>query len=302
MIKITNIAKSDRQLKALTGLSIKEFDILLESFTKILHEFLLANKNRQRALGGGRKGVLVDARSKLFYILSYLKIYPTYDLAGFIFGVDRSRCCRWSNSLMPLLEQALGRTITMPKRRISSIEELLDLCPDVKDLFLDGTERRTQRPKKSKTRTKRYSGKKKMHARKNAIICDEKRRIVYVSPTKEGKIHDLQQIKKTGILEHIPPDITLWVDKGYQGIKSALKNGNQVMIPHKKPRGKSLSSEQKEENKTVSGIRIVVEHAINGVKRFGEMSNTYRNRKGQDDSMIHLCASLWNFHLQYSDC
>lgn len=74
------------------------------------------------------------------------------------------------------------------------------------------------------------------------------------------------------------------------------------MIPHKKPRGKSLSSEQKEENKTLSGIRIVVEHAINGVKRFGAMSNTYRNRKGQDDSMIHLCASLWNFHLQYSDC
>lgn len=302
MIRITNIAKNDRQIKALTGLSIKEFDILLESFSKILHEFLSANKNRQRALGGGRKGALIDARSKLFYILSYLKIYPTYDLAGFIFGVDRSRCCRWTKSLMPLLEQALGRTITMPKRRISSIEELLEVCPDAKDLFLDGTERRTQRPKKAKTRTKRYSGKKKMHARKNAIICDKNRRIIYVSPTKEGRIHDLQQIKKTGILEHIPPDKTLWVDKGYQGIKSSLKNGNQVMIPQKKPRGKALTTEQKQENKVISGIRIVVEHAINGIKRFGAMSNTYRNRKGQDDSMIYLCASLWNFHLQYSDC
>ncbi len=302
MIRITNIAKNDRQMKALTGLSISEFDILLESFVKILHEFLSANKNRQRALGGGRKGALIDARSKLFYILSYLKIYPTYDLAGFIFGVDRSRCCRWTKSLMSLLEQALGRTITMPKRRVSSIEELLEVCPDAKDLFLDGTERRTQRPNKSKTRTKRYSGKKKMHARKNAIICDENRRIIYVSPTKEGRIHDLQQIKKTGILEHIPPDKTLWVDKGYQGIKSALKNGNQVMIPQKKPRRKSLTFEQKQENRVISGIRIVVEHAINGVKRFGAMSNTYRNRKGQDDSMIYLCASLWNFHLQYSDC
>lgn len=188
----------------------------------------------------------------------------------------------------------------MPKRRISSIEELLEVCPDAKDLSLDGAERKTQRPKKAKTRTKRYSGKKKMHTRKNTIICDEKRRIIYVSPTKEGKIHDLQQIKKTGILKYIPHDKTIWVDKGYQGIKSALKNGNQIMIPHKKPRGKTLSLEQKEDNKVISGIRIVVEHAINGIKRFISMSNTYRNRKGQDDSMIYLCSSLWNFHLQYS--
>lgn len=55
MISITNIARKDRQMKALTGLSIKEFNILLESFSKILHEFLLSNKDRRRALGGGRK-------------------------------------------------------------------------------------------------------------------------------------------------------------------------------------------------------------------------------------------------------
>ena len=59
------------------------------------------------------------------------------------------------------------------------------------------------------------------------------------------------------------------------------------MIPHKKPRGKALTFQQKQENKVISGIRIVVEHAISRIKRFGVMSNTYRNRKGQDDSMIH---------------
>ncbi len=48
MTKFSNITKNDRQLKAITGLSIKEFEILLESFAKILHEFLSANKNRQR--------------------------------------------------------------------------------------------------------------------------------------------------------------------------------------------------------------------------------------------------------------
>jgi len=54
------------------------------------------------------------------------------------------------------------------------------------------------------------------------------------------------------------------------------------MIPQKRPRGKALTLEQKQENKVISGIRIVVEHAINGIKRFGAMSNTYRNRKGEN--------------------
>lgn len=301
MLKVERIARNNRQMKALTGLTIVEFEILLESFTIVLYEYF-ANKERMRKVGGGRKGALVEARDKLFYILFYAKVYPTYDLAGFVFGVDRSRCCRWVQDFMQLVEKALGRNIVMPKRQIRSIEELLEVCPEAKDLFIDGTERRTQRPSKSKLRTKRYSGKKKMHSRKNTIIAKEDRSIVYVSPTKDGRIHDLRQLQKTGILEHIPKQISLWIDKGYQGIKSLVINGNEIIMPHKKPRGKQLSGAQKQENKVISGIRIVVEHAINGIKRFGAMSGVYRNRKGQDDEMVYLCAALWNFHLQYKNC
>jgi hypothetical protein len=301
MLKIERITKNDRQLKALTGLSIGEFELLLKSFEPLLYQ-QFASKERQRKVGGGRKGALIDARSKLFYILFYLKVYPTYDLAGFVFGVDRSRCCNWFKGMSDIVQKALGRNIVLPKRQVRSMEELLAICPEVKDLFIDATERKTQRPKKLKLRSKRYSGKKKMPSRKNTIISDEKRRIVFVSPTREGKLHDLKQLKKTGILQHIPKDITLWVDKGYQGIERILQDDNNVMIPHRKPRGRELSDEQKQENRLISGIRIVVEHAINGIKRFSAMSSIYRNRKGQDDSMIYLCASLWNFHLQYKDC
>jgi DDE superfamily endonuclease len=63
-------------------------------------------------------------------------------------------------------------------------------------------------------------------------------------------------------------------------LKKILPNDNAVMMPYKKPRGKELTKEQKQENKAISGIRIVVDHAINGIKRFGSMSNTYRNKKG----------------------
>jgi len=136
-----------------------------------------------------------------------------------------------------------------------------------------------------------------MHSRKNTIICDENRKIIFVSPTKEEWLHDLVQLKKTEVLDCLPKHLTLWVDKGYQGIKK-LKN-NRVMMPHKKPKGRPLAAEQKQENRLMSGIRIIVEHAINGIK-FGCLSSIYRNKKGQDDVMIMLCSVLWNFHLQHA--
>ncbi|MEK7256700.1 MAG: serine hydrolase domain-containing protein, partial [Bacteroidota bacterium] len=40
-------------------------------------------QNRQRKVGGGRIGALPDAKAKLFYLLFFIKVYPTYDLAGF---------------------------------------------------------------------------------------------------------------------------------------------------------------------------------------------------------------------------
>ncbi|WP_108745537.1 transposase family protein [Parabacteroides bouchesdurhonensis] len=39
-------------------------------------------------------------------------------------------------------------------------------------------------------------------------------------------------------------------------------------MPKKKPKGKELTLEEKQENKKICGIRIKVEHAIRGMKNF----------------------------------
>ena len=69
-------------------------------------------------------------------------------------------------------------------------------------------------------------------------------------------------------------------------------------MPKKKPRGRSLSEEQKDENALISGIRMRVEHAIGGMKRYGCLSQVYRNKNGIDDKFALVCAGLWNFHLK----
>jgi len=91
---------------------------------------------------------------------------------------------------LPLLQKALGREIVLPKRRIGSIEEFIKEYPDLGEFFLDGSERRVQRPKKDKIQTKNYSGKKKAHTIKNGIITTKEKRILVLSKTHEGKRHD----------------------------------------------------------------------------------------------------------------
>jgi hypothetical protein len=294
MLRFERAFKDDRMMRALTGLNLKEFEVLLPTFEKILLE-TQSTKDRQRAAGGGRKGILRDARSKLFFILFYIKVYPTFDVAAFIFGTVRSVTFDWKNKLLPALEQALGRVIQLPQRQIRSMEEFCRLFPEVKDVFIDGTERPIQRPRKAKAIRRKYSGKKKRHTRKNTVICDENRRILLVSPSKDGRIHDSRQLQKCPAVEHIPKNVGIWADKAYS--KNIAKNGNTVMIPHKKPPKGKLSAGQKAENRVISGIRMVVEHAIGGIKRFRCMTDPFRNKSGKDDQMVVISAALWNLHI-----
>ena len=98
------------------------------------------------------------------------------------------------------------------------------------------------------------------------------------------------------IAEHIPIDIPIQVDLGFQGFENEYDN---VELPHKKPRGKELTQEQKDENQSFSGERVVVEHAFGGMKRYNAVADIYRNRKNNfDDHLMLTAAGLWNFYLE----
>jgi len=301
MINInTKALKNNRLLKSLTGLSIDKFKEFVPYFEHILNEEngkrIKDDKNRQRKAGGGSKPTLKDSEAKLFYILFYVKVYPTFDLAGFIFGVDRSQTNRWMHQLLPILEKALKRRVVLPQRKIENVEAFMQLFPEVKDLFIDGTERRVQRSSDSKKQRLDYSGKKKTHTRKNVIVNDEKRRVLLVTPTVKGSMHDKKIYDKYGLGDSIPNDVTQWVDTGFQGI--ANEYDIDVQMPKKNSKKKKLTFEEKENNRTISGIRIVSEHATGGIKRMRSVSDVYRNKRGNtDDKLMLVSAGIWNLFI-----
>ncbi len=80
----------------------------------------------------------------------------------------------------------------------------------------------------------------------------------------------------------------------------------QIAIPIKKPRkskgnpNPQLTDEQKAANKAVSQVRIFVEHAIGGLKRYNILVQRFRNHKENfEDDVIGIAAGLWNFALSY---
>ena len=111
--------------------------------------------------------------------------------------------------------------------------------------------------------------------------------------------------------QELPPDLDwfvdleVWVDLGYQGIQSDYE-GDMIEIPHKTPRksktnpDSKLTVEQRAENRAVSQIRIFIEHAIGGMKRFGILVQRFRNREANfEDDSVGICAGLWNLNLCY---
>ena len=246
----------------------------------------------------GRNFMLKSSEEKLFFILFYMKCYSTFEVAGFFFNVNKSSCCRWVQGFLPALRETLGKELVLPKRKISDPKEFLRLFPEVQATFVDGTERPIQRPKDGKRQRENYSGKKKRHTIKNIVVNDGKKRILIVTKTAEGKKHDFKIYKDDGVGDAIPDDIPCFVDTGFQGIEKASPK-LIVIMPKKKPRGGKLSLEDKENNKEISKRRILSEHAIGGVKRYGIVSDVYRNhKKGFDDEVMLVACGLWNYYLK----
>ena len=130
------------------------------------------------------------------------------------------------------------------------------------------------------------------------MVSDKHRSIVFLSPTVAGHQHDYTLFKESDFPDHLPQEVCCWVDLAFQGMATAYPHLN-VIIPDKKSRGGELTDDQKARNFLKASMRVVVEHAIGGLKRLNCMAHIYRNRSEQlaDQFMVVACG-LWNYHLK----
>lgn len=114
---------------------------------------------------------------------------------------------------------------------------------------------------------------------------DRKPIVAAVSASREGKAHDKKIYDDAQMTS--PKGVPRAADTGYQG--TALET------PHKKPKGKDLTQEQKAENRMFASDRIIVEHGIGSMKRFGIASQRWRNPRNTRTVILKNVAGLANW-------
>jgi hypothetical protein len=297
MTNYTRLVRKPKQFHALTGYTMEEFNTLLPAFASCflahVQQYTLEGKKRQKRLYTSYKNSpLRTMEDKLLFILMYLRKATTQDIFGEVFGMPQPVVNKWIHVLHPCLNQALKALEATPARTMPDLKVDDD---EVNIYFQDGTERPIQRPKDQEVQKTYYSGKKKRHTVKNNVVVNAQGKIILLTPTCEGKKHDKKVADEAEL--SLPQGSALYQDTGFQGF--ALE-GVTILQPKKKPRGAELTAEDKEHNRKISRVRIRVEHAIGGVKRYRIVKDQIRNwKRGFRDSVMETCCGLHNFRLNF---
>ena len=253
----------------LVGVDLKGFNAILEKLEPLWEKKILSAYKRP-----GRHFKL-ELADMLVMVLIYYRSYISQQFLGHLFGIDDSRVCR----LMKKIEPLLASIVAIRKDRHLSQQEL-------ESLIIDATEQPIERPKRRQT--KYYSGKKKDHTMKTEIRTTLEGRIVHVSKSFPGSVHDFTVYKEG------PPvhrDSRTFVDSGYQGMD---KLHLATELPYKKSKNQSLDSEEKEYNRALSRLRVKVENILCQIKRFHILSDRYRNKRKGYSLKFNIVAGIVN--------
>ncbi len=215
--------------------------------------------------------VFSDTESLLFFVLFYMKNDLIGEAYAFVFGTTPSSIYYNFKKGVQILHDTLVENNLMPARHFETIEEFTAYFKEEGKVILDATEFKIQRPANPEKQKEMYSGKKKFTANESLVICDDHRKILYISPLFSGKMHGYAILKEVFPFEKgWLKEQEVFVDLGFIGIKKDYEIEN-LHIPHKKKRVKkgennALTQVQKDENKAMGSQRVVVEHSIGEIK------------------------------------
>jgi hypothetical protein len=94
----------------------------------------------------------------------------------------------------------------------------------------------------------------------------------------------------------IPKDVLNVFDLGYLGVENDFHE-QKSYIPNRKQRNLNLSVEEKENNKSHSKKRIVIEHTICRLKKYRIISDIFRNRLRKYNRISDILSGMVNYRI-----
>jgi len=149
-----------RQWTASIGMSEEEFHFLTEKFGEAFKR-IFGKELWERQEGSTTKARFTTYDDFLFFVLFSLKAGVTYDVLGFIFGIDGSSALRIQKEGLTILRGTLKHMKLYPAREFDSVKDFKEWMKGEKKLIIDGEEQAIQRAENQEVQRKDYSGKKK---------------------------------------------------------------------------------------------------------------------------------------------
>lgn len=283
------------KLRALVSLNQDEYERLLEIFdelvTKKLSVYTLKGQYRLfKHHDEHGNSSLLGSKTKLDFILMYLKENPNQSYHGHLFNISQPKVSQWIQYLLPLLEASLLKMGVMPQTGKAFVEK----NQDSEYLLADVTERQVPRDTDYENQKEAYSGKKKLHTLKNLAIADKNAKLLFVSASEYGSVHD-KKIWEGLVFKF--KGSNLLADLGFMGIE---KDHPNVILPYKKPKNGNLTDLQKQINKEIGAARVTIEHAFAGLKRLKIIRNKIRLKTYQvRDQVFRIAAGLHNLRIKF---
>lgn len=302
MLRLDLLTAKPRAFLSLTGLTPAAFEELAAAFAAAYprHRAAAATTRRdhaprRRAPGAGHAFAL-DLRHRLLLALVWLKVYPTFEVLGLFFGLDKGNARR---NLLDVLEVLEGlddfpfdRAPPDRPKQPQRLNAIMEAFPTVR-LVIDSKEQRIERPGGGHAAQKPYySGKKKAHTLKTQIAVAPDGRIEAISPGVPGSVNDVRLLRETGLLDRLGEGEAAMMDKGYEG---AGKGATVVVVMPKKDRQRNpCTEEDKARNRQIARYRIVVEHTIAQLNRFTVLRQMYRGGRLRHSQVVRGVAVLVN--------
>jgi hypothetical protein len=300
----SKLCKKPLLFRSFTGLTVSEFNFICREIEHNYEEDerrRLSRKKRIRDVGAGRPFKL-KVKERFVMLLVYYRLYITYTLSGFLFDLDQSNVCRDLTILEPLVKQCVPLPKKLYKhtrrRRLRTTEEVEQYFPGFK-AFIDATEQEILRPMNKRKRRRYHSGKKKKHTVKTQYMVNNDGLILHKTGHRGGRKHDYNIYKHDHPVT--PAQVQNVVDLGYLGIQTDFPTVKSVLPIKKKKNHGMLSYEERTYNKKHSRLRIIVEHTICKIKKFGIMGTKFRNRLSRYNNASDIVSGLVNFRIMQSN-
>jgi hypothetical protein len=298
------LCKKPLLFRSLTGLTVPEFDQISTEMDSKYEEYerrRLSRRKRKRDVGAGRPFKLKPRERLLMLLVYYYRLYITYALSGFLFDLDQSNVFRDLNILESLLKECipLPKKIYKRTKRLRTIDEVEQYFPGFK-AFIDSTEQEIPRPKNKRKRKSYYSGRKRKHTVKTQLMVNTEGLILHKTGHSNGRKHDYD-IYKHNHPTITPSQVDNIVDLGYLGIEKDFPTVKSVLAIKKKKNTLLSNDDMRYNNKNHSRLRIIVEHTICKIKKFGIMGTKFRNKLRRYNNISDIVSGILNFRVMQSN-